>query len=299
MEQTEIAIDRNFFDRPGEFPVLDKFKVPFTQWLIGYGLANASAEAVAARLPSYFVFALNQEWRHRPELYAPIREVDTPFTRAAELEQGWLSYSSWLQKQVDESLLNETFSLRQIYVPLRAFCEQKADKGQLSFLGPAPERRTMRIVVDAAAELDAWIDRADHTDAVRIISGGPGCGKSSFTKIYAAHASHTPNRRRSGENGGGDGPNDARAVSALRQIRVLYIPLHQFDPKADLISAVGDFIQSAQLLPHNPLHPDSREERLLILFDGLDELAMQGRAGAEVAREFVEEVNKNVDNANH
>ncbi len=201
--------------------------------------------------------------------------MDTPFTNAAEREQAWIYYYSWLQKQIDESLFNETFSLSQIYVPLRAYCEQKSEKDELLPLEPVRHSRTTRVVVDATTELDAWIDRADHTDRVRVIGGGPGCGKSSFTKMYAAHATGNSN------------------------IRVLYIPLHQFDAKADLCTALGDFIRSAQLLPHNPLHPDSREERLLILFDGLDELAMQGRAGAEVARGFVEEVIKHVDNTNH
>ncbi len=61
LEQTQIAIDRDFFEHPREFPILKKIKVPFDQWLRAFGLSNARADSISARLPSYFVFALNQE----------------------------------------------------------------------------------------------------------------------------------------------------------------------------------------------------------------------------------------------
>ncbi|MEA5554783.1 pentapeptide repeat-containing protein [Anabaena cylindrica UHCC 0172] len=40
------------------------------------------------------------------------------------------------------------------------------------------------------------------------------------------------------------------------------------------------------------------ESRLLIIFDGLDELAMQGKLGAEAAKEFIQKVDKNLANFN-
>jgi replication-associated recombination protein RarA len=43
-----------------------------------------------------------------------------------------------------------------------------------------------RVVVDLQAELEAWLRKADKDDAIRVICGGPGCGKSSFAKIFAA-----------------------------------------------------------------------------------------------------------------
>ncbi|WP_392530247.1 hypothetical protein [Nostoc sp. C117] len=93
----------------------------------------------------------------------------------------------------------------------------------------------------------------DRNDAIRVISGGLGSGKSSFTKIFAANQA---------EKG---------------KIPVLFIPLHHFEPSDDLVEAVGKFVRDDGFLRHNPLDKDKADSRLLIIFDGLDELAIQGK----------------------
>ena len=72
------------------------------------------------------------------------------------------------------------------------------------------------------------------------------------------------------------------------------MPLHLIDPSKDVIDEVGSFART-EGLPHNPLDPDSPEPNLLIIFDGLDELAGQGKAAAETARAFVREVDRAVE----
>ncbi|MEI2578172.1 pentapeptide repeat-containing protein [Scytonema sp. PRP1] len=52
------------------------------------------------------------------------------------------------------------------------------------------------------------------------------------------------------------------------------------------------------LLPPNPLGEENYVLQLLIIFDGLDELAMQGRIAEEVAQKFVSEVQKQVSGFN-
>ena len=44
--------------------------------------------------------------------------------------------------------------------------------------------------------------------------------------------------------------------------------------------------------------PESLEPNLLVVFDGLDELASQGKAAADIARGFVREVEKTVERRN-
>jgi len=78
-------------------------------------------------------------------------------------------------------------------------------------------------------------------------------------------------------------------------ISVLFIPLHHFDPSDDLIDAVGKFVQMDGILSHNPLAAEHRESRLLIIFDGLDELAMQGKIAEKTAQDFVREVQRKVE----
>lgn len=138
-----------------------------------------------------------------------------------------------------------------------------------------PRERSKRVAVWLEQEIDAWIVAADKKDSYRVLSGGPGSGKSSFLRMYAARAA------REG------------------RVRVLFIPLHQLNVAGSLVTAVGDYVRLAEALPANPLDPDSGEERLLLILDGLDELAMQGRIGAEAARDFVREVLKHVELRNH
>ncbi len=270
LENVEMTIDAAFFEHPQDLPVVTTFQIPFKQWLRAHGFVEAQADTLVARLPTYFVYALNHEWRRKPEAYKLVKEaLETPFTRAGEREQNWNYYYAWLQKQIHESVFNETFSLHQIYIPLRAYYERekKADRD-------FPKKKMVRVVVDLAQELDKWVHQANPQDAIRVISGGPGAGKSSFACMYAAHQTSNPH------------------------LRVLFIPLHHFDPKGDLISSVGEFVRYATQLSHNPLDRDNGDKRLLIIFDGLDELAMQGKMGAETARDFVDEVDRTVSRLN-
>jgi uncharacterized protein YjbI with pentapeptide repeats len=280
LEDEEVAIDRSFFDRPRDLPLLEVVREPFTQWLETYGLEHPAAASVARRLPSYFVLALHTEWRSNSETYKPIREaVDTPFTRAAERERAWEVYAARLERQVDEPMFGESFGLRQVYVPLRAFyvvntLRDPLSEGRSAGIDKTEKDKEQRVAVRLEEEIDAWIAAADKRDSYRVLSGGPGSGKSSFLRMYAARA-------------------------ARNGIRVLFIPLHQLNIAGSLVAAVGDYVRLSEVLPGNPLDPDSGEERLLLLLDGLDELAMQGRIGAEAARDFVREVLKHVELRNH
>lgn len=279
LEEVEVAIDRSLFARPRDLPLLGVVQEPFASWLEAYGLEAPAAASVAARLPSYFVLALHKEWRSSPATYEPIgKAVDTPFTRAAERERAWDVYAARLERQVDEPMFGESFGLRQVYVPLRAFYVVEPARDRLSegrSAGIETPEKERRVAVHLEGEIDAWITAADKRDSYRVLSGGPGSGKSSFLRMYAARAARE------------------------ERIRVLFIPLHQLNVAGSLVAAVGDYVRLAEVLPGNPLDPDSGEERLLLLLDGLDELAMQGRIGAEAARDFVREVIKHVELRNH
>ena len=272
----EIFIDRKFFDRPAELPFLSEIQSLLQSWLECLGVSNPSAKAIAGRLPSYFVFALIQEWRMNAKTYGPIIEaLDTPFARAGDREWTWSAYSALLQHRIDEGIFDEPFSLRQVYVPLNAFYleEESAGKMQKEDMACA-DRKRRRIVVSLEKELEQWLNNPSARDAIRVISGGPGSGKSSFARIFAARHSHDS------------------------KLRVLYVPLHLIDASKDLVEEIGRFIRAEGVLPQNPLDPESPESNLLIIFDGLDELAGQGKAGAETARSFVREVDITAEKRN-
>ena len=278
LEESEITIDRNFFNRPKDLTILKEIETPFKQWLQLYGLNEAQATSIYNRLPSYFVFALNDEWRDRqPEYHELHKYLITPFTEVGNQEQSWLHYSTWLQKQVDEPMFSEAFSLRQVYVEPRAYYEHeiKANKHQNCELRNRGEKQYQKVVVDLETHLENWLEQENKEDAIRIISGDPGAGKSSFSKMFAS-----------------------RQVDKGKT-PVLFIPLHHFDPTGDLVEAISRFTRDDEYLSYNLLDGELKESRLLIIFDGLDELSMQGKLGAEVARNFIDEVQKTISRINY
>jgi uncharacterized protein YjbI with pentapeptide repeats len=278
VDAKEIAIDDKFFANPRAFPVLEDFKEPLNKWLENFGLNAAQSESICGRFPSYFVYALNDEWRLHSSDYQLIRnKIDTPFINAAKIEESWTLYNSLLQKRIDEPMFQEAFSLKQIYIPLRGYIEERKDDGKqdnFERFAEINDKNVTKVVFTLAEELEERLKTSDKSDGLTIISGGPGYGKSSFAKMFAARFAQTNERR------------------------VLFIPLHLFKFERDLEDAVNQFIREERILSHNLFADDNAEERLLIIFDGLDELSSQGKVGNEVAQDFVKEVQRKVTQFN-
>lgn len=278
LETSNLTINKKFFEHPDKNSIVEGVKPTFREWLKQGGLSEADAQAISDRLPIYFAGALHEEWGSHAKDYGILKEkLDTPFTQANERLQAWLRYATWLQKQVEEPMMFlEAFSLKRVYVPLRAYYNRKVEAQKAEALEGrlAGDKRFERVVVELEQELKSWLSRAVKTDAIRLISGGPGSGKSSFAKMFAAK------------------------LAEENTLPVLFIPLHHFEPSEDLIDAVGKFVQMDGILPHNPLAAEQRESRLLIIFDGLDELAMQGKIAEKTAQDFVREVQRKVERLN-
>lgn len=278
-----LELDERFFRDPGSLDLLDRIQPPLTEWLKVYGVPSTPARAVAERLRPYFVLGLHDEWARSPSDYVKLREaIDTPFTRAQDLERAWLRYQAYLWRVVNEPMFAEAFGLKTIYVPLRGYWERSTKSSKsVADVSCAPEpagaeKNIERVVVELTDALDSWLAANKKGDSLRVLSGGPGSGKSSFTRMYAA------------------------VTMTKGVVRVLYVPLHLFDPKGDLVASVGDYVRTSRALPSNPLEVASGDQprRLLIIFDGLDELAMQGKLAAETARDFVREIERTIDKQN-
>jgi uncharacterized protein YjbI with pentapeptide repeats len=281
LENSSLLIDNEFFNHPDKVSVVKLIQPAFRDWLISSGVTTVNAQVISEQFPRYFAHAVQTEWFNHPRDYVVLKEnLDTPFTKFNERAQAWLRYSIWLQKQVEESMFLEAFSLRQVFVPLRAYYERKKSEDSTEpMLGSEEKRReedqkTELVVVDLEPELFAWLSQPKRDDAIRLISGGPGSGKSSLTKMFAAK------------------------LAEQGTIPTLFIPLHHFEPLDDLIDAVGKFVKLDGIFTFNPLDSEHRGDRLLIIFDGLDELAMQGKIGAKTAQDFLGEVLRKVERLN-
>ncbi|CCH93934.1 Genome sequencing data, contig C295 [Microcystis aeruginosa PCC 9432] len=275
LEEPELILDRDFFEHPERLPIVAPIQAAFLRWLTTNNLITNSQEAqsLSNRLPAYFVSALQEQWKDKRDEYSLLLdEIDTPFNNAWKRERGWLHYRAWLQKQIDEPIFWETFSLKQIYVPLRGFYEEEEIKATPD-TDYHREPSCKRIVIKLQEQLETWLEAAKSDDAIRLLTGGPGSGKSSFCKVFAAQ-------------------------QARLEKQVLYIPLHRLSFSTDLVTAVKTFVQHDGFLPENPLEPSDQDLQLLIIFDGLDELSMQGKIAQEVAHNFINEVREQVKSFN-
>ena len=261
LEECPVRLGLNFFKRPGSLPFLDELRRTFIIWLTEMGIDTRKAKEIANPLRSEFEVAVHNEWTSGSKEYEDLKKalLDNPFIDALQRIEAWRKHHNWLQERTEAHIFDEDFGIRAIYIPLRAYYEESPHASRGS------DAKTMRRVVDLAEELQQWVDVAEPSDAIRYVSGEPGAGKSSFSNMFAADMSN-----RAG-------------------IPVLFVPLHDFpvDKADNLVDAMAQYIQTIPDLGHNPLDPKDGENSLLIVFDGLDELATsEGRYDENLANRF-------------
>lgn len=277
VNEIEVTLTNEFFNNPHRLSFLNDLSSILKSWLQQLGLNNSQANSFIYQFKSQFPMSLHHEWGTNPAYYALIVEkLDTPFNTVNRLQRQASEYRYWLQQQVSERVFEEAFGLKQIYVPLRAYYikteEDSSDQtlgddvieaGNSSILRSNHNENTVKTVCNLHEEIDRWITQGDAEDNLKVISGGPGSGKSSFAKILAAE------------------------LAEKSDIPVLFIPLHRFKISDYLPEAIKKFLDNHSILTRDNL---LEEPKLLLIFDGLDELSMQGSSSKEVANNFTEEL---------
>ncbi|MCS3697578.1 pentapeptide repeat-containing protein [Salinibacter ruber] len=277
LAEAEVRITPSFFDRPTEPHLLESLQRDLAAWFEAVGVPEGEATSISTRLPSYFRTALIDEWREHSEYQRLEEAVQVPFAHAQRRAQAWEAYRAHLQKQVDEPVFGEAVSLRQIYIWPRTFVQipkedSEADQPPLSHTNTAGEGdlrgepEAERRVSWLRKSVLEWLKGEDESDAIRIIKGDPGTGKSSFAKMLAAE------------------------LAQQNEHAVLFAPLSRLDATKQLTEAIQQFV-SAPDHPLNGIDPFD-ETPLLLILDGLDELSKRGRVGADVARDFVDAINR-------
>ncbi|MEB3190399.1 MAG: pentapeptide repeat-containing protein [Snowella sp.] len=274
LAQEDLFIDNEFCQHFEQHSLTKILQDCFTQWLLVNQVKAEIIAEISKSFNAYFIFNLHQEVKTNNATYQPIEWWTKKLNeKAGDTEKAWLKYGLWLQEQVDEPLFGvEDFSLRQIYISLRAYVVREKKKENQP---KNQEKEYERVVVDLHSAIRDWLQQENKRDGLRIICGGPGGGKSSFTKMLAAELAERGNR-------------------------VLWIPLHLLDPTKDLVKALDELIEGNldNLYPSNPLKKEESQQRLLVILDGLDELAMQGKLATEVAQQFLQRVKEDLQRFN-
>jgi uncharacterized protein YjbI with pentapeptide repeats len=275
MDDVPVEISGELFARPGDIPIVQRMEKCVHSWALAMGLSPSEARGMSARLRTHFTFLINDEWQNHPEAYSPLSQlINSPFATAVGREAKWQLYSTWLATQANQRMFDETFSVSQVYVPPRASFQKNLPEDRNEALEDSDTEAPVHQVAWLRESLDSWLEQWPASDAIRVISGGPGTGKSTFARLFASETAKNAH------------------------CKVIYIPLHLFELKNDLVNAVHSFCHHHPYLPKTPLDPELGDRRLLLVFDGLDELEKQGRMAAEVASEFTTEVIRAVDRIN-
>jgi hypothetical protein len=149
LQDFPVQLDENFFAEPQNIKLFERFSPVFRTWLQNLGFSDVEAQMLSERLPRYFVMALHNEWGARPIVYSELlKSMDTPFSKNYEEIRQWSRYGGWLQKQIEKPVFSEVFSLRQVFVPLRAyFLEKQSETTKPEHLAEAEFKGSRRHVV--------------------------------------------------------------------------------------------------------------------------------------------------------
>jgi hypothetical protein len=210
-----------------------------------------------------------------------------PAGGAARRDLAWARHGQWLQYRFQHEAVfspdgKVKTPLSALYLRLRCYWHERIDLGT-----DADDRhdqpRWVAHLSDLHEALSEWLF-SSCAEKIRIIAGGPGCGKSSFAKAFACEAFD-------------DG-----------KYRVIFVELQRLPFTGDLYSDIGKYLSHRHKptgdegSPGFPEHPfewikgDARPT--LLVFDGLDELTHDQTAAAEISRKFVLNVKHLVSSLN-
>lgn len=268
-EKHGIFIPERYLRRPLALPIYRHLKEAFLNELKGSATRNKIHE-LSFKIDSAYVRATFEVWTKRPEYYEPIAAaVLAPSAAAAELSLSWNAYRAQLVHDFEVKPIfgqeERGISIAQLYVPLRGFWPKVEFEDAGTYYDPADRAAQANIAMIDDALLE-WLNSDSPEDWIRLIGGGPGSGKSTTLKAFA------------------------RRAADLSQWRPLLVPLQRIQVEKDLKEAINAFFTEQTDGPFTlpPLGRESVEDGapLLLIFDGLDEIAAPGEAAKDVIGTF-------------
>ena len=268
----DLIIPVDFLDHPLSLPPVALAKETLLAWLAPPRGSAPHQDLVnlGHRFDSAFVLGLHRTILRDEAYYRPLLALrETPTGLAWQVLEDWRLYRARLVADFEATpVFDESFALERVYVPLNAWHSGK----QKSDVRTAP--KGFRVVVRLTDDMLAWLRGERSNGRLRLVSGGPGSGKSSAMKALAAELAKRGNK---------DHPTD-----------VLLFPLQRFQWRSGIMESVGATLNAYDdQMRHNPLHPDHLRERqtpLLLIFDGLDELTSNTEVSEAISATVLREL---------
>jgi len=294
VETRTYFVEPDFFSSPNSLELLDDAAHELSAWGSQFGGIETPKEA-KARILRYFPTGLHRVWMKDVRRFESLEQsLNSPFTAAMKVQRELDGYLQYIEEQFTEQRLigqdeddPRSVKLAQVFVPLRAYFETNAQNekavGKQTQDSPAEYNvagRALRNIVRFFEALDEWVGSTDRRDPIRVISGGPGIGKSSSMRAYAAHI--------------------ARSGVAFP----IFIPLQKLgNPDRPLRDRIREYLVSTKDIPFtvSPFELADgypMKKSVLLIFDGLDELVRPGKDADEIAREFMVDVRGLLDQEN-
>lgn len=184
----------------------------------------------------------------------------------------WARHAHWISHQYTDSPIfspdeEEIIPLDAVYLPLRCFWHQT------QFNEETEELDEFAHVADLHHTTHNWLSNDARQDPIRVITGGPGSGKSSFARAFA------------------------HEVIQLGTHRILFVQLQHMTLTSSLHDDIARYFHRRDSatgkhgnpgLPGNPLDWRKTDDKpVLMIFDGLDELSTKAEEGERYARELL------------
>lgn len=292
-EAEGVALTRQMLWNPGDAPELAPVfaRAPFFWRAVAPEATEAASGAANAVRRALRPAAARVAVRD-PAFHQPLEDaLKGAFGLAGERERAWRRHEEWVLRLYERTPIfspdeSESATLRDVYQRLRCFWHV-VEKRETDDRRESAERQADRIhahVGDLHDEMAAWLARSEAKDDFRIVTGGPGSGKSSFARAFSVEA------------------------ATVSDFRVAFIELQHMTLTADLEDGIGRYFRNRHIdiddkgspgLPESPLDwRKDQDQPLLLIFDGLDELSVRERDNAEEAQRFIQSVHNLLEKLN-
>ncbi len=271
VDDGSVLVPVNFMERPVTLPIYQIIRDVFVERRVEFRAeSREGADDLSARFDTSYSRAIYEIWSRKPDQFQSLVALNSgPGLSASMLELQWASYRHKLMHEFKVKPMfgqeEGKLSLSQAYVPLRCqWLEQVPVDGHDMTI----PTRNYAMLNDI---LDKWLD-SPNDEGIILLGGGPGSGKSTTVKHLASE------------------------VAAKPSIRPLYIPLQYIELEGSLRDAINNYFISRTrgAFSSPPLSREAVEDgpALLLIFDGLDEIARPGEGADEIANLFISKLDQ-------